>query len=274
MTRRQSGPFRPHRYAAFVVTLLLLLLAASACTRNRPPWPTVTPWPGAATNTPTPGQDASASDTTSVSTPATGSGAQQTVTATLAPGPDSGLPPMPGNEELTPVPGTPTPEPGVFTYKVEAGDTLYSIARQFDVTVNDLVALNELSDPNALRTGQTLKIPGDAPAGVPTGEGIIHIVQPGETLYGISQQYDVPLDQLAEANQITNPGALRSGQRLLIPVSGSQAPSSGRRVHIIQAGDTLTSIAAYYGVTPEAIMAANDITDPNRLVVGKQLIIP
>lgn len=247
-------------------------MVVGGCTRNRPPWPTSTPDATARALTPTAIVTPSPVDAPAPAP--TNLPPLAPAAAATPPQPEGGLPPLPGNETPTPVQGTPTPESDSFTYTVQPGDTLSAVARKFGVSVADLLQHNELADPNALRSGQPLKIPGEAPPGLPTDEGVVHIVQPGETLFGISQHYGVPLDQLAQANQITNPGALRSGQRLLIPLREGQAPAGERRIHIIQPGDTLTAIAAQYGVTPEAIIAANQLADPNKLVVGKQLIIP
>ncbi len=258
------------RGLAWALVALVAILLLGGCTRNRPPWPTPTPDATARALTPTvaatpsPAGDKAPAPT---SLPTAASSA-------TPPSPESGLPPMPGNETPTPAPGTATPDQDIFTYTVQPGDTLSAIARQFGVSVDDLIQHNQLLDPNALRSGQSIRIPGEAPPGLPTAEGVIHIVQPGETLFGIAQQYGVPLDQLAQANEITNLSILRSGQRLLIPLSEGQAPASERRIHVVQAGDTLTALAARYGVTPAAIVAANQLADPNKLVVGMQLIIP
>ncbi|RME81081.1 MAG: LysM peptidoglycan-binding domain-containing protein, partial [Caldilineae bacterium] len=190
---------------------------------------------------------------------------------------EESLPPIPGNEDLTPKPPTPTPKPKLFTYTVKAGDTLYSIARKYDITVEDILRYNNLQDPNNLRVGQELQIPGKPSAGTPSDEGYIHIVQPGETLFGIAQKYGVPLDALAEANQIADPSNIIVGQKLIIPNVARQEGGTGGpvvRVYVVKPGDTLTSIAARYGVTPQSIVEANKLENPNRLIVGQTLTIP
>lgn len=259
-----------------LLAALIGLFLLSGCTRNRPPWPTITPLataPGTPASEDAGAQATDAPAKTPVPPPAETPGTPAAA-ETSTPDPGGGLPPLPGNEELTPLPPTATPTFEIFSYKVQPGDSLYSIARDYGTTYETLVDINELDDPNALSVGQIINVPGEAPPGVPLEEGVVHVVEAGETLFRISQKYGVPLDQLAEANQITNPNTLRTGQRLIIPSGGSQTPSTGRRVHVIQPGDTVTSIAAQYGVTPAAIIQANELTDPNRLTVGKQLIIP
>ncbi|MCO6451277.1 MAG: LysM peptidoglycan-binding domain-containing protein [Caldilineales bacterium] len=162
------------------------------------------------------------------------------------------------------------------TYVVQAGDTMFAIARKHGVTVATLAAANGIDDPTAIRAGQELTIPAPSAAGgAQTGGGYVHTVQAGETLFGIAQKYGIPLNRLAEANGITNPSSIRAGQKLTIPSGGGTgSASSQQRVHVVQPGETLTAIAAKYGVTPAAIIQANALTEPNRIVSGQQLIIP
>ncbi len=194
---------------------------------------------------------------------------------------DGGLPPLPGNETLTPEPPTPTPEPKFTLYKVQPGDSLYTIAVEFGITVEDIKQHNSLENPNNLRVGQELKILQVDSASAPQqeagddDEGYVHVVKPGETLFGIAKRYSIPLNELAKANNITNPGALRTGQRLRIPdVAKPDSADAGKRVHIVQPGETLSEIAVQYGVTPNAIVKINSLSDPSRIVSGQKLIIP
>lgn len=249
--------------------LAVLVMALVGCTRERPP---VTTLPSTTTGVITP-------VATAVGTPtAVNPAAQPTVAPTPTPGdlgPLTGLPPTPLTEPRV-TPAQPTAAPaGTFVYTVQAGDTLSAIARRFGVSVNELVQLNRLSDPGLLRVGQQLMIPGQAPAATPTVDGYVHVVRPGETLYGISRQYGVPLDQLAAVNQITNPATIRVGQRLIIPTYRQQTPATGaQRIHIVQPGETLSSIAARYGVSPKAIAEINKLENPSRIFSGQRLIIP
>lgn len=111
---------------------------------------------------------------------------------------------------------------GGTVYKVRRGDTLSRIARNHRVTVNELRQLNSLSS-DLLRVGQVLIIrPREGGSGIPTGGGETrssstrHTVRPGDTLWGISKRYGVPLAKLRDAN----PGktkVLRPGQVLVVP---------------------------------------------------------
>lgn len=262
--------------------LVITITMLGGCTRERNPWPT-----GA--SDPLITKLASTSSYTRTITPSvTGTPAQR---STLEPGESfvdttplakRGLPPLPGNETLTPEPPTPTPEPAFILYKVKPGDSLYTIADDFGLSIEDIKRYNQLSNPSSLRVGQELKIlqPNATPtatqdSGNAEEKGYVHVVKPGETLFGIAQKYSVPLNELAKENNITTPGTLRVGQRLRIPDAAASKPANtGQRVHIVQPGETLSEIAIQYGVTPKAIVEANGISNPSRIVSGQKLIIP
>lgn len=100
----------------------------------------------------------------------------------------------------------------------------------------------------------------------------IHVVQRGENLFRIALSYGVTVDQIAQLNGITDPNNIQVGQRLLIPLTGSATPGQPQ-VHVVQAGETLRSIAALYGMSVDALAAQNNITDVNTIYVGQVLTI-
>ncbi len=102
-----------------------------------------------------------------------------------------------------------TPPPASIV--VGKGDTVYGIARRYDIAVQALIARNGLKPPYALRVGQRLAIPRER----------IHVVERGETLYAIARAYRVDLAALARANRLTAPYGLRVGQRLRVPATAS-----------------------------------------------------
>jgi LysM repeat protein len=113
------------------------------------------------------------------------------------------------------------------------------------------------------------------------GDDFIHVVQSGETLSGIARQYGVSQSAIMETNSITDPNLIFAGQRLVIPgcvgaepTAPDPAPTGQSAVHVVQGGETLSGIATRYGVTVNAIMAANNIADPNLIFVGQRLVIP
>src|SRR5690606_10780411 len=110
-----------------------------------------------------------------------------------------------------------------------------------------------------------------------SAEDIIHIVQPGETLYRISVRYGVSMDTIAQANQISNRERILAGQRLTIPdmtnaVENPLIAGEPTR-HVVQPGETLASIANRYGLTVSQIAQINNITNPNRILRGQTLTV-
>lgn len=198
--------------------------------------------------------------------------------------------------------GAPTPTPEPFTYVVEEGDNLGSIAQQFGVSTVAIMETNNLQNPNSVFVGQKLVIPNYVPPNNSTdnnssntagdtsnsnagsnnttsdqanGEAVSHVVQPGETLFGIAQKYGVDANAIAEANNIANRNQLRVGQKLTIPgITERQAAEALGHVHVVQSGESLTAIAEQYGVSAEEIINFNHISNPDAIYVGQELIIP
>src|SRR5262245_3648450 len=98
----------------------------------------------------------------------------------------------------------------------------------------------------------------------------IHVVQRGENLFRIALNYGTTVEELAQLNGILDPGSIEVGQRLLVPVS---ATASVPQTHIVQAGETLGSIAELYGLTIEQLAAMNNITDVNAIYIGQTLTL-
>ena len=98
-----------------------------------------------------------------------------------------------------------------------------------------------------------------------------YIVKPGDTLYGISNQFGVSVTELAELNGIKG-DFLQVGRMLMIPVASGTNPNN-MFMYTVKAGDTLYSIAKKYNTTYQAIMNLNYLTNPN-LYIGQVLRIP
>ena len=97
--------------------------------------------------------------------------------------------------------------PGSVT--VRKGDTLYSIARKYNVPIRKIIEQNNLQAPYTLYPGRKIGLPNAK----------FHTVQKGDTLYNISKKYEVNLHSLSKANKVYAPYALNVGQRLAIPGS-------------------------------------------------------
>ncbi len=103
----------------------------------------------------------------------------------------------------------------------------------------------------------------------------IHIVERGETLAHIASYYGVTVQAIASANGIWNPNWIYAGQRLVIPVgSPPPPPPPTQTYYIVRYGDTLASIARYFGTTVWTIAQANNIQNINWIYAGMYLTIP
>ncbi|HUW70435.1 MAG TPA: LysM peptidoglycan-binding domain-containing protein [bacterium] len=118
-----------------------------------------------------------------------------------------------------------------LTHTVQKGETLYAIARRYDVAVDLLMKANAIADPSRLSVGMTLTIPGQSTVAAPTGSTttsttnpviVDYVVKKGDTLYGIAKAHGVSVEAILKASSITST-TIRLGQRLKIP---STAPAS------------------------------------------------
>ncbi|SFG64574.1 polysaccharide deacetylase family sporulation protein PdaB [Halobacillus alkaliphilus] len=150
-------------------------------------------------------------------------------------------------------------------HTVKAGDTLYSLAGKYGVTVNQIVKENNLSNANVIRVGQRLVIPGDTPDPPPV-QGDSYTVKAGDTLYSIAKRYNVSLNDLIEANQISNSSYIRIGQNLVIPQDMTS--------YTVKAGDTLYSIARRNGTTVQRLAEVNNISNTSLIYPGRTLLFP
>jgi len=96
-----------------------------------------------------------------------------------------------------------------LAYKIESGDSLYSIGNKFKVSVDALKYVNNLYDGSTLQVGQDIVIP-------PTS-GLIHKVESGDTLASIAKKYSVPAQAIADFNYLLEPSKLALGTELVIP---------------------------------------------------------
>jgi murein DD-endopeptidase MepM/ murein hydrolase activator NlpD len=100
----------------------------------------------------------------------------------------------------------------------------------------------------------------------------IHVVQRGENLFRIALTYGLTVDELVALNGIADPSNIQVGQRLLVP-SDSVPASAQPTSHVVQAGETLQSIANLYGKTVEELSTLNSIANPDAIYVGQVLAL-
>ncbi len=170
-------------------------------------------------------------------------------------------------------------------YTVRVGDTFVGIAVRYGVTVDELLAINNMTEAQAsqLRPGQVLRVPG--------GGDISYTVQPGDTLVGIALRFNVSTEALMQANGLTVEEArtIRPGQVLEIPSEGAQpftapqptrpptaTPTPEMQRYTVQPGDTVIGIARRFNVTWGNLLAANGLTAEEARTIrpGYVLLIP
>lgn len=102
-------------------------------------------------------------------------------------------------------------------HRVRKGDTLYNIAKKYDVPLRDLIEKNHLSPPYSLYVGQSLQIPHNR----------YHVVSKGDTLYSISRKYQVDVTSLSRVNNLKVPYTISVGDNLVLPGSITSADATG-----------------------------------------------
>ena len=153
------------------------------------------------------------------------------------------------------------------TYKVKSGDTLYSIAKKYNISVNELKELNNLKNNNII-VGQVLKIKSNIPSEEVTGKNY-YIVKSGDTLYSIAKKYNTTVDEIKKLNNLKS-NNLSIGMELKI----KEEPSSTNYIdYVVKSGDNLYSIAKKYNTTVDEIKKLNGLTS-NLLNIGMTLKIP
>ena len=161
------------------------------------------------------------------------------------------------------------------TYVVQKGDSLYSIARKLNTTVDELKKLNNLTS-NTLSIGQILKLPKPADIDEPSQEptNITYTVQSGDSLYKIATKYNTTVDAIKKANNLTN-NLLSIGQVLTIPTTtiSEEVPEPNYFNYKVVSGDSLYKIAKKYNVTVDSIKELNNLTS-NLLSIGQTIKIP
>lgn len=232
------------------VFALILIFANPGCSATTKPQPASADTAAPAAATPSPAITAAPPPPPASADPVT-SGANfdpnaQAIVAPPAAGPRY-VPTRPTTAAATALVAEPVRDTTPTTmYTVKSGDSLWTIAKKNHVTVADLAKANNLKTNTVLHNDQKLLIPGKAPA--------------------------PSVSSSATTTTAANPVTSKTSDAAL---GGTPAPASNETVkHVVKSGDTIGSIAHTYGVSQSAIEVANHITDPKKLPLGKELIIP
>lgn len=168
-------------------------------------------------------------------------------------------------------------------YTVEVGDSLYTIAKKYDTTVDLIKEYNGL-ESNNLSIGQELRIPcyiedndnSDLP------EYVNYTVEAGDNLYDIAEKFDTTVDKIKKDNDLKS-NTLTVGTVLIIDDKkkissieecyGQDVDVPLSSTYVVQSGDSLYSIAKKFGTTADKIKQLNNLNN-NILSVGQEIIIP
>ena len=171
------------------------------------------------------------------------------------------------------------PQFKVESYKVQRGDTLYSIALQSKMSLSELVDLNNLSSNSGLQVGQSIKIP--AGSTVPD----TYTVQSGDSLTAIASKYNLGMDYIADLNNMSRTAGLRAGQKLKltgeVPTvetpktveKQTTASNNSTDIHVVKSGETLNSIARKYHLQLNYLAELNNLSRTANVRVGQRLKI-
>ncbi len=173
-------------------------------------------------------------------------------------------------------------------HEVQPKETLYSISKQHNISVEDLQLANQTVLTEGLKIGQTLNIP-DKKIVVAAAkkevllEGNLHEVKPKETLFSIARMYNVSVKDLDELNADVLKEGLKIGQRIAIPNKKKTINGQARIInnetifHIVQPKETKYSISKKYGITIEQLELQNPeiingLVEGNKLAINKSLL--
>ncbi|MCE1252573.1 MAG: LysM peptidoglycan-binding domain-containing protein [Anaerolineae bacterium] len=188
---------------------------------------------------------------------------------------------------------------GKIFHVVKAGQSFWSIAIAYKITIKDLKTWNNLSDSATLKIGQKLFIPGSNTAGyaTPTQPGsvavstpqadgtVVHVVQSYQTLSSIADAYGTSVDTILTLNNLQADWSLQIGQELLIhpsnltpspsphPLSLLTPDSDGKYYHTIASGENLYWIASLYGVSVDEILLWNGLSNDAVLYPQQKLLL-
>ena len=185
--------------------------------------------------------------------------------------------PLPALAQTADPTPTPSPDDGSLpiprVHTVGEGENLTYIATLYEIAIEELLALNGLSDADTLFVGQTLIVPGGEGEAVAT----VHTVQGGDTLEQLAAVFNTTPTAVLQANRMINPAQApavgqtvtvvsRTGSALPQPVMGT--------LHVVAPGETVATIAAQHNISPATLTAANDLPYPAYLFTGQRLRVP
>lgn len=189
-------------------------------------------------------------------------------------------------DNLEEIPNIENPNETSYTesinYIVQKGDTLWKIANRYGTTVQEIVNINNIENPDLIYPGQELRIVTNSTIAGNEARGtgsITYTVQKGNTLSQIAKAYGVSVEHIVELNDIQNPNLIYPNQKLRITESTNtnlnpvKQSASQYYTYTVRRGDTLWRIAKRYGVSVKYLVRLNGIVNPNLIYPGRVLKI-
>lgn len=179
-------------------------------------------------------------------------------------------------------------------HTVQAGENLFRISLRYRVSMDAIMAASGLTNAHTIFAGQQLVIPLESAGpsadqdGSDTPEGHTYIVQQGDTLTSVALAHHVSIWLLVQANHLSNPHTIYTGQRLTIPAIETATPDPEEQdpaineekvvleapeTYVVEAGDTLYRIAQNHDTTVAALAYVNGITNPSAIFAGQVLYL-
>lgn len=149
-------------------------------------------------------------------------------------------------------------------YVVKKDDTIYSIAFNYGMTLDEVLEINSMLDPD-IKEGDVIYVYNRLPL---LNEEIIYTVKQGDSLYSIAKKYNTTVNKIKETNFLKSDN-LKVGKKIII--IKEEKPTG--ELYTIMPGDTLYSLAIKNNTTVNEIKKANNLIT-NDLIIGQQIIIP
>jgi LysM repeat protein len=215
-----------------------------------------------------------------------------------------------GHNEKNDAARTATPAKPETRHKVKKGDTVYSVARQYGISENELMRLNAIRDASRLQPGMVLRVPPSAAIRAPANNAAAtkrdpssreidpplpegwrwHIVKQGESLSHVAARYGIDRRAIERVNDLRNASALQAGRKLKIPTAEYAArafvetpktrkksvidPDAEVLGYFVLKGDNLDSVAAQFATNADTIRRLNQMGKNEALVPGKRIVVP
>jgi LysM repeat protein len=188
---------------------------------------------------------------------------------------------------------------------VKRGDTVQSISKKYGISVTTVLSMNKLSATAIIFPGQRLAIGSVIPKQAKPATPEMHTVQAGETLASIANHYGISLSNLLSVNGFTESSLVYGGQSIKLknlevtapaeakpvsnikplatPLSGALSSTDPHRppsicevhgFHTVKPGESVSKIAAVYGLSTQSILSENKLTWSSMIYIGQRLIIP